>query len=150
MRSHPVSSYVHSKLSGRLRWEGLWFQASPLKKKVCETPSQWIKSWAAWHTCHPSNHGNFKIGESRLWLLWAKRETLSPKITRVKRTGGLAEAVECLPHNCKALSSNPNTTKFIYIKPPKIHSASTSGALSGARLCACVRDTAVNKASERC
>jgi muramidase (phage lysozyme) len=33
------------------------------------------------------------------------------KITRVKKAEGMVQAEEHLPSKCKALSSNPNTTK---------------------------------------
>jgi hypothetical protein len=33
------------------------------------------------------------------------------RIVKAKRTGGMAIAVEHLPSQCKALSSNPNTAK---------------------------------------
>jgi hypothetical protein len=38
------------------------------------------------------------------------------KITRVKRAGGVAQAIEYLPNKHKALSSNPGTTKMINTK----------------------------------
>jgi sugar-specific transcriptional regulator TrmB len=41
-----------------------------------------------------------------------KYKVLSPKITRAKRAGGMAQAVECLFSRNKALSSNS-------ILPPK-------------------------------
>jgi hypothetical protein len=39
-----------------------------------------------------------------LFFLNVLSETLSPKITRVKRARGMAQVVECLPSKCKALS----------------------------------------------
>jgi hypothetical protein len=39
-----------------------------------------------------------------------KRNPIS-KITRVKRDGSVAQAVECLPSKKKALSSNPSIVK---------------------------------------
>jgi hypothetical protein len=42
---------------------------------------------------------------------WAKSETLSPKITRAKRAGGMVQVTVHLPHKHKTLSSNPSTAK---------------------------------------
>jgi hypothetical protein len=46
-------------------------------------------------TCQPSDGGKHKI---RLWSrpVWAKGETLSPKITRSKKVGSVAHVVEQL------------------------------------------------------
>jgi hypothetical protein len=43
-------------------------------------------------------------------LAWAKR-TLISKITKAKRTGGMAQAIECLPSKYEALSSNLSIKK---------------------------------------
>jgi hypothetical protein len=51
--------------------------------------------------CHPSDNRKSKIGGSKLKPAWAKSETPISKITRAKRTGGVAQVVEC---KCKALS----------------------------------------------
>jgi hypothetical protein len=40
------------------------------------------------------------------------------KITRAKRAGGMAQAVEHLPSKCDTLSSNPRTTKKKKKIPP--------------------------------
>jgi hypothetical protein len=49
-----------------------------------------------------------KMGGSQFRPPWAKRETLSLKITRAKRAGGMAEAVEHLPCKCGVLSLTPS------------------------------------------
>jgi hypothetical protein len=49
------------------------------KKKACKSPSQEKKSWARWHTCHPSDYRKHKLGGSWSRLAWAKNKTLSPK-----------------------------------------------------------------------
>jgi hypothetical protein len=41
----------------------------------------------------------------------AKREDPISKISNTKRTGRVAQVVECLPSKHKALSANPCTTK---------------------------------------
>jgi hypothetical protein len=40
-----------------------------------------------------------------------KKQDPSSKITRTKKAGGIAEAVESLPNKCKALSSKPSTVR---------------------------------------
>jgi hypothetical protein len=40
-----------------------------------------------------------------------KKEDLNSKIIKAKRAGGMAQAVENLSSKCKALSSNPSTTR---------------------------------------
>jgi hypothetical protein len=40
-----------------------------------------------------------------------KYEPLSEKQTKSKRTGSVAQVVDCLPSKVKVLSSNPSTTK---------------------------------------
>jgi hypothetical protein len=52
-----------------------------------------------------------KIGELRSRPAWAKSKTLFSKRTRVKRAGGMAQGIEHLPSEYKALSSNPKTKK---------------------------------------
>jgi hypothetical protein len=49
------------------------------------------------HTCHPSNDRKCKIGGSELRLAWAKKQNPICKISRAKRAGGMAQAVEHLP-----------------------------------------------------
>jgi hypothetical protein len=61
-------------------------------------------------------HGNSYLSSQLQWEAYNRRMvgksgTLSPKESEEKRTGGMAKEVECLPRECKALSSNPNTTK---------------------------------------
>jgi hypothetical protein len=40
-----------------------------------------------------------------------KHQTLSEKITKAKRDGGMTQVIEHLPSTCKALSSNPRRKK---------------------------------------
>jgi hypothetical protein len=51
-----------------------------------------------------------------------RRQEPVSKITTAKRAGSVAQAVECLPSECEALSSN-------LIPPKKPKKASTSGSL---------------------
>jgi hypothetical protein len=48
-----------------------------------------------------------------------KPQTLSEKQTKRKRVGGMDQVEEHLPNKCKALNSNPRTTK------KKMHSCNT-------------------------
>jgi hypothetical protein len=59
--------------------------------------------------CHPSYSRKHKTGDLWSRLASAKSKTLSPKITRAKRAGGMAQAVEHLSSKCQALSSNTST-----------------------------------------
>jgi hypothetical protein len=43
-------------------------------------------------------------------VLGKKRDPIS-KVTRTKRTESMAQAIDCLPSKCEALSSNSSTTK---------------------------------------
>jgi hypothetical protein len=56
--------------------------------------------------CHPSN-GKKDHGPG--WP--GKKLNPKSKITRAKKTGGMAQAVKHLPNKHKALSSNCSTTK---------------------------------------
>jgi hypothetical protein len=44
-----------------------------------------------------------------------KKQDPISKVTRVKRAGGMAQAVEPLPHKCKTLSSNPSIAKKVKV-----------------------------------
>jgi hypothetical protein len=52
------------------------------------------------HVCHPSYTGRYKIGWSQF------KQDPNSKIIRAKRAGGVVQALERLPNQCKALSSN--------------------------------------------
>jgi hypothetical protein len=71
-------------------------------KKVCKTPSQWKKMGLMVCAYYPSDGRKPKIGG--LWFqtcLGKKQDSIS-KITRAKRTGGVAQAVEYLPYSVEA------------------------------------------------
>jgi hypothetical protein len=86
------------------------FESSP-GKRFMRFPSQWKKLGlgVVAYTCHPGYGEKPKIGGLQCRLAWTKSKT--SKITRTKRTGGVAQVLEHLPKKCEALSSNPNTTK---------------------------------------
>jgi hypothetical protein len=62
------------------------------------------------HICHPSN-----CRKPKTRPVWGKKEDPISKITRAKRAGGVAQEVQQLLASAEALSSNPGTTKNIYI-----------------------------------
>jgi hypothetical protein len=64
------------------------------------------------HACNPSylGGGDLEDCSSRPAQGISSRDLIS-KITRVKRTGGVAQAVEHLFCKCKAQSSNPSSAK---------------------------------------
>jgi hypothetical protein len=80
-------------------------------QKVHKTPLNRKKLDMVMNACHPSNRGKLKIVGLQSRLAWAKSKTYLQK-TRAK----LAQAVVCLPSKCKALRSNPSTTKKKKIK----------------------------------
>jgi hypothetical protein len=54
------------------------------------------------------------IGIEQLWSEGDpgnKCKTVSEKQLKAKLTEGMAQVIECLPHKCDALSSNPKTAK---------------------------------------
>jgi hypothetical protein len=61
-------------------------------------------------TCHPSDGIKQKKKNGRITVqaTLGKKRDLSLKITRAKRAGGMAEAVEHLPCNCGVLSLTPS------------------------------------------
>jgi hypothetical protein len=65
--------------------------------------------------CHFRDGGKYTLGGQFSKITWSKSDTLSSKVTRRKRTIGLAQAVEHLHSKNEALSSNPSTIKKIYI-----------------------------------
>jgi hypothetical protein len=69
------------------------------------------KSWIWWYMPTVLVMREYKIGGSQSRLAWAKNETLSPKITRVKTAGSVAQAAEHLPQKHEALNSNSSTVK---------------------------------------
>jgi hypothetical protein len=65
-----------------------------------------------WHApVIPSYSGKHKIEELRSRSVLVKRETPPPKVTRAKRAGCMAQAVEHLPHKHNVLNLNPSTAK---------------------------------------
>jgi hypothetical protein len=74
---------------GRLSLGGLQFQAC-VGKEVPETPTQWKKLGMGVHACHPSYSGKHKIGGSSVQANLGKKQDPISKITRAKRTGGMA------------------------------------------------------------
>jgi hypothetical protein len=70
------------------------------------------------HTVHPNYNEKPKIGGLWSRTAWAIKQDPISKITRVKRAGGIAEAVESLPSKWESLSSNSRTAKkqkLVYI-----------------------------------
>jgi hypothetical protein len=62
-------------------------------------------------TCYPSDSGKHKTGGSIVQAGLGKKQDPISKITRAKRTEGLAQAVEHLTSKYEALSSNNYTAK---------------------------------------
>jgi hypothetical protein len=64
-----------------------------------------------WHApVTPATEGNINRRIMVQTILGKRQDPIS-NITRVKRTGGLAQVVQCLPRKHKALSQNPNTSR---------------------------------------
>jgi hypothetical protein len=94
---------------GRLRTRGLQFKTS-LGKKVHEIPFQQKKTGCGHAPIIPAMIGSIKWGITVQAILGKKCDPIS-RITRVKWTEGVAQAVECLLCTCEALNSNPSSTK---------------------------------------
>jgi hypothetical protein len=129
-------SYEESQKSG-----GLQFQASPGKK--FERPYLNSKSWVWWSTPVPATTGSINKSDHSPGWPREKTETLS-KITRVKWTGSMAQAVELLSSNpsttcthkrLKSIKKKNNERDFENRKPPDLsrrplHTLSNSRTLS--------------------
>jgi hypothetical protein len=55
------------------------------------------KAGMVMYACYLSDSGNFKIGELQFKSVWAKNGDPISKISRAKRTGDMAQELECLP-----------------------------------------------------
>jgi hypothetical protein len=93
-----------------LRLGKLQFEAS-LGKKVSEAPiatSKLVMVVLIYDLSYAGGIGRRIVvsGCSR-----QKHQTLSEKITKAKRDGGMTQVIEHLPSTCKALSSNPRRKK---------------------------------------
>jgi hypothetical protein len=63
------------------------------------------------HTCNPG-YWDDGVGGSRFkGSPGQKHKTLSEKIAKTKRAGGVTEVAQSLPSKHKAISSNPSTRK---------------------------------------
>jgi hypothetical protein len=76
-------------------------------KKLCKTPYWWKKVGCGGMYLSYTRKGKIRGSWSR--MTWEKKQ--DSKATRAKRAGGMTQVVESLSHKCKALSSNPSTTK---------------------------------------
>jgi hypothetical protein len=64
------------------------FLGQPRQKKFLRLHLSGKKLEMVVHICHLSDSEKLKIERSQYRPIWAKEETLSPKITRAKRSGG--------------------------------------------------------------
>jgi hypothetical protein len=77
---------------------------------VHEMPSQLIAGHSGAHLSSqlwPEAYNRRIVVQAHL----SKKQDLISKITRAKRSGGMAQVVEHLPSKCETLSSNPSTGK---------------------------------------
>jgi hypothetical protein len=89
-------------------------------QKVFKIPIPMKNVGVVAHTCLPSYGGKPKNRRIKVQLAWAKKQDPISKITRGKRTGGVAQVVEHLLSNHKAiitiiLDHSPKSTEsFTY------------------------------------
>jgi hypothetical protein len=99
---------IHSCNLGYSGCRGLCFEASPGKCIVTPLSQKQVRLSSA--HLNPVTQ-KAEVGGSWLKAYWGKSTTPNRKTNkRNKRTGGIAQVVEHLPSNCKALSLFPSNT----------------------------------------
>jgi hypothetical protein len=103
--AHAYNSCYHETENGKTTVQDQPKQKNSLRPDLTE------KSWVWWCvSVIPASVGSIHR-RTKVQARPGKKQVPISKITRVKRAGGIAQVVQCLPSQCETLSSNPNNIK---------------------------------------